>query len=405
MSHRQRRETRRAGFTLIELLVVIAIIAILAAILFPVFAKAREKARQNACINNQRQIGIAIAMYVQDHDETFMPDPGANAWASLLQAYNEPTIYDCPTKTGKGSNTAPEYGFNSYLFGQALGDVEHPSRACITADLDTGNPNPNYAFILFDGEIAARHNTGVVVACVDGHVAYESFNTAAEGPLLLLSGRGYDMIPTPGRTLYSNAGEMDTGTIYPQVPGNYAGTVRCDFLDMPDGSFRTTATADIPNLKIAYEAASDASNYGHTAFTIFDAGTSAKGTDGWNSYPEPWPTCIAVGTAGANVLRLWVRSANYGSPSASQTVTQDLVSGSYSWTTPTYFRYSITLLAGKLALVSVSSGGGAAVGGVSINKDFREIMVYPTGRPKMAFYVGSAENRRGKIRNLRVSAF
>ncbi|HOS44300.1 MAG TPA: hypothetical protein PK794_11450, partial [Armatimonadota bacterium] len=105
------------------------------------------------------------------------------------------------------------------------------------------------------------------------------------------------------------------------------------------------------------------------------------------------------------VLRLWVRSANYGSPSASQTVTQDLVSGSYSWTTPTYFRYSITLLAGKLALVSVSSGGGAAVGGVSINKDFREIMVYPTGRPKMAFYVGSAENRRGKIRNLRVSAF
>ena len=60
---------RRIGFTLIELLVVIAIIAILAAILFPVFAQAREKARQTACLSNQKQIGFAINMYAQDYDE------------------------------------------------------------------------------------------------------------------------------------------------------------------------------------------------------------------------------------------------------------------------------------------------------------------------------------------------
>ncbi len=64
---------RQSGFTLIELLVVIAIIAILAAILFPVFARAREKARQASCLSNLKQLSLATLMYIQDYDETFPP--------------------------------------------------------------------------------------------------------------------------------------------------------------------------------------------------------------------------------------------------------------------------------------------------------------------------------------------
>jgi prepilin-type N-terminal cleavage/methylation domain-containing protein len=74
------RGRRHNGFTLIELLVVIAIIAILAAILFPVFAQAREKARQASCLSNLRQLGLAVMMYVQDYDETY---PGGPEVASL----------------------------------------------------------------------------------------------------------------------------------------------------------------------------------------------------------------------------------------------------------------------------------------------------------------------------------
>jgi len=70
MTHRSLTRRNRLGFTLIELLVVIAIIAILAAILFPVFAKARAKARQTACISNMKQIGLAVVMYMSDNDST-----------------------------------------------------------------------------------------------------------------------------------------------------------------------------------------------------------------------------------------------------------------------------------------------------------------------------------------------
>src|SRR4051795_4823310 len=69
MANVLRSRRQRRAFTLIELLVVIAIIAILAAILFPVFAQAREKARQSACLSNAKQLGLALNMYAQDYDE------------------------------------------------------------------------------------------------------------------------------------------------------------------------------------------------------------------------------------------------------------------------------------------------------------------------------------------------
>ena len=96
----------RKGFTLIELLVVIAIIAILAAILFPVFAKAREKARQASCQSNLKQIGLAFVQYTQDYDEKY---PLAGVWDNSstdgIQIYTKSNIVThCPDDTISAPN-------------------------------------------------------------------------------------------------------------------------------------------------------------------------------------------------------------------------------------------------------------------------------------------------------------
>ncbi|MFP3905075.1 MAG: DUF1559 domain-containing protein, partial [Armatimonadota bacterium] len=129
--------------TLIELLVVIAIIAILAAILFPVFARAREKARQTSCISNVKQIALATLMYADDHDETFpilYPKPYnyAKMWSYYVSPYistqqdsvrDTSAIWVCPSWPGTVPNTAYiNYGLLRYAIG---GDPSY--------DYDPGN--------------------------------------------------------------------------------------------------------------------------------------------------------------------------------------------------------------------------------------------------------------------------
>src|SRR5690242_13232733 len=101
--------SRRSAFTLIELLVVIAIIAILAAILFPVFAKAREKARQSTCISNEKQLLQALTMFAGDHDEqypcaffnnrdiAFGPDTPAQWKGAIFSYLKTPQVFICPS--------------------------------------------------------------------------------------------------------------------------------------------------------------------------------------------------------------------------------------------------------------------------------------------------------------------
>ena len=160
------------AFTLIELLVVIAIIAILAAILFPVFAQAREKARQTACLSNLKQVGLAVMQYVQDYDETMPHDGcaanvGCNAgngiwrgstafsdplrWTARVQPYVKNTdVFQCPScqPIVTTTNLLVGYWSNGPVFAArdnaavAMADMPAPANIIVAFD-DIGKQNRN----------------------------------------------------------------------------------------------------------------------------------------------------------------------------------------------------------------------------------------------------------------------
>jgi len=199
----------RRGFTLIELLVVIAIIAILAAILFPVFARAREKARQSACSSNVKQLLLSIHMYAQDYDGRMLPfcttgwtGSGKMLWVRILQPYiNNNDICWCPsqniipTNTPWDANNSPGYGMSytwTFPYGDERGPYkidapEDPSSLIYIIDADNMtcggvHPNPSRGNNAYFNYIAMRHNGGANAGWVDGHVKWESESALRSHP-------------------------------------------------------------------------------------------------------------------------------------------------------------------------------------------------------------------------------
>ncbi|MGI5818844.1 MAG: DUF1559 domain-containing protein [Armatimonadota bacterium] len=213
----------RRGFTLIELLVVIAIIAILAAILFPVFARAREKARQTSCMSNLKQLGLGLLMYAQDYDETlphvrrdhatnFLYPDGVQMqyrgpWYVMIYPYIKNIgIYTCPSTSWKwnGRWTHPfDYGYNEHISNVQLAMVLRPSETLALVD---ATANPDYSTSggygwrvqetyrgpdISTGYLHARHNGGSNIAFVDGHAKWSQvpdYETMAAGQAWNLPG-------------------------------------------------------------------------------------------------------------------------------------------------------------------------------------------------------------------------
>jgi len=186
---------RTRGFTLIELLVVIAIIAILAAILFPVFARAREKARQSSCLSNVKQLDLATLMYIQDYDEVLPPaiagfDDGSRLWTTLelVEPYSKNRqIQRCPSDpTGElDFSIFPglgrySYAWNKEAFAYRLPPIPGGPPVPMSPVVSLAAiPLPSETTAFFDGKLVGmvvlashRHNEGANVAFLDGHAKW-----------------------------------------------------------------------------------------------------------------------------------------------------------------------------------------------------------------------------------------
>ncbi|MBW3622733.1 MAG: prepilin-type N-terminal cleavage/methylation domain-containing protein [Armatimonadetes bacterium] len=180
---------KSSGFTLIELLVVIAVIAILAAILFPVFAKARERARQTACAGNLKQIGAAVLMYAEEWDGTLPAishdiTESPYAWTRTLTRYiRSPQVMWCPSDPSFGDATVREgsYVINGDLSaGTLLSDVLTPTEQIYAGEAGErmigDHYHPRKAVRELRQELdPKRHNDGSNYLYLDGHVKWHLF--------------------------------------------------------------------------------------------------------------------------------------------------------------------------------------------------------------------------------------
>jgi prepilin-type N-terminal cleavage/methylation domain-containing protein/prepilin-type processing-associated H-X9-DG protein len=200
----------RRGFTLIELLVVIAIIAILASILFPVFAKAREKARQTSCLSNLKQLDMAFQSYAQDYDEQLpmsgvatgtavQPYPyGYWLWSSALNVWDvrggaiypyikNSQIYLCPSRKSFVPSGCT-YSMNGQCSGASLGMIDDVSGTCMLNEADCDDATSSSDGTTFDGGLGASiHNGGSNVAFADGHAKWLNANNLAKANLYTLA--------------------------------------------------------------------------------------------------------------------------------------------------------------------------------------------------------------------------
>ena len=215
---------KKRGFTLIELLVVIAIIAILAAILFPVFAKAREKARQSSCSSNLKQLSLAALQYMQDYDEKYMQCGGYQTPSLLLQRGDwmftlEPYIknqqlWDCPSYNNSGFQSGGIWSYNDAALpgqyqrfvveytrslrtsSQPQAAFQEPSTTMMASEgsnnyLRYNCPNTGANAACYNsagGTYAwhtARHNEGSNYAFLDGHVKWNKIVTTSPAELAL----------------------------------------------------------------------------------------------------------------------------------------------------------------------------------------------------------------------------
>lgn len=189
------------AFTLVELLVVVAIIALLAAIMFPVFANAREKARQSTCASNLRQLATAMTMYSHDNDEVYpwtdhyagVPSPTYGYyWQALIYPYvNSSQVYLCPTSDQNADGYNPRmdqpvfdkatYSINVLAFPDDIGtpasSIPQPSRLIMLGDSDAGPIGPPHYLFRFYMYSTGRHSGGCNLAFADGHVKWSLLDT------------------------------------------------------------------------------------------------------------------------------------------------------------------------------------------------------------------------------------